>query len=47
MEKGHSVTSCTKFSRKVTFLDPTQTHVYISGGKNVSFLDNFALVLSG
>ena len=43
----HSFSTYAKFSEKLTFLSP-DSHTYVcgSGGKNVSFSENFAYVLN-
>ena len=45
--RGHSFSTYTKFSEKLTFLTPdTHTDVYVLGGKKC-YSENFAYVLNG
>ena len=45
--RGHSVNTYATFSENPAFLTPvTHTYMYTSGGKNVSFSENFTYVLN-
>ena len=45
--RGHSVNTYATFSENPAFLTPvTHTYMYASGGKNVSFSENFTYVLN-
>ena len=46
--RDHPFSTYAKFSVKLTFFTPeTNTFVYVSRGKNVSFSENFAYLLNG